>query len=240
MQCKGKTTKGEPCQRNACEGQEYCFQHISGIFNKFTYFLADFLGCKRRFLLLVILLTILLSFIGMNINYKYNKILDELELKPDVEVEISPYLYTAQFGEYLPLLITNTGDFTFEDVNVFVSSCTMLEKNYFEHYHLPLLPSHSERTLPFGNKDTISAFKKGNCYPFAGENKSYATFRFSPYLIKQGQNYSGASVGCGICFFNATLFAKYVNKNETFIKKNMRSYLNFPVELLLNISKQYK
>ncbi len=236
MQCGGKTTKGEPCQRNACEGQKYCFQHISGIFNKLTYFLADFLGCKRKFLLWMVLLTILLSFLGMNINYKYNKILDELELKPDVEVEISPYLYTAAFGEYFPLVVTNTGDFTFEDVEVFVSSCIMLDKNYFEHYHLPILPSHSERIVPFGNRDTISKFKEGNCYPFAGENRSYATFRFSPFNVSRGQNYSGSSIGCGQCFFNATIQAHYLGKNVTFVK-SIRSYFDFPVELLLKVTK---
>ncbi|MCK5107458.1 MAG: hypothetical protein KAQ83_01910 [Nanoarchaeota archaeon] len=44
---------------------------------------------------------------------------------------------------------------------------------------LPLLPAHSEKTIPFGNEEVINGFKKGNCYPFAKEKRSYASITFS-------------------------------------------------------------
>jgi len=109
----------------------------------------------------------------------------------------------------------------------------MLSDNYYEHYKLPLLPAHSERVIPFGNKKTIESFKEGNCYPFAGENRSYVTLIVKQDKIVRGENYTYISTGCGICYFNATITAQYYDegKNETF-NKTMRSYIeSFPVDV---------
>ncbi|MEW6063581.1 MAG: hypothetical protein AB1571_04400 [Nanoarchaeota archaeon] len=236
MRCKGKKKDGNECSRDASEGSEYCYQHINGIWNKITFFLANLLGVKRRFLLWFILFALVIFLIQGYANYQYNQILDNLKLKPDVEVEISPFLFQEAFGEYLPLIITNTGDYTFEDIHIFINSCEMQDA-YYEHYNMPLLPSHSERTIPFGNKKVIESFKKGNCYPFAGKERSYASFAFNPWKINQGENYTSTSTGCGICFFDARVFAKYIDhgENKTF-NKTINSYLNFPVNLTISIS----
>lgn len=236
MKCKEKKKDGTDCNRDASEGSEYCYQHISGIWNKTTFFLANLLGVKKRFLLWFILFALIIFLIQGYANYQYNQILDDLKLKPNVEVEISPFLFQEAFGEYLPLIITNTGDYTFEEVHIFIKSCEM-QDNYYEHYSIPLLPSHSERTIPFGNKEVIKGFKKGNCYPFAGKERSYASFAFNPWKINQGENYTSISTGCGVCFFDAKVFAKYKNneKNETF-NKTINSYFDFPIDLTMIIS----
>lgn len=237
MKCKGKKKDGTPCNKDACENSEYCYHHVNGIWNKITFYLANIFGVKRRFLFWFVLFSLIVFLIQGYATYQYNQILDNLKLKPDIEVEITPFLFQAAFGEYLPLIITNTGDYTFEEVHVFINSCEMNNK-YYEHYRLPLLPAHSERTIPFGNKNVIRAFKKGNCYPFAGDERSYASFSFNPWRIQQGENYTSVSTGCGICYFDAKIFAKYQidGKNETF-KKNISSYLDFPIDLTIKISK---
>lgn len=236
MKCTGKKKDGTQCNRNASEGSEYCYQHIKGVWNKITYFLAEILGVKRRFLVWLVLFSMVIFIIQGYANHQYTQILDNLNLKPDIEVEISPFLYSAAFGEYLPLIITNTGDYTFKDVYVFIHSCEMPSEHY-DHYKLPLIPANSERIIPFGNKDVINNFKKGNCYPFSGSERSYASFKFNPFKIQQGENYTSVSTGCGICFFNAKIFANYYldGKNETF-KKNISSYLDFPVDLIITLS----
>lgn len=238
MKCKGKNRDDSPCNRNVSEGSEYCYQHVSGFWNKITYYLAEILGVKKRFLLWLILFSIVIFVIQMHISYQYTQILDNLKLEADAEVEISPYLYGAPFGEYFPMIITNTGDFTLENIDILVNTCEM---NKYERYTLPLLPSHSERTIPFGNKETIESFKKGNCYPFAGKERSYPHFTFSPHRIMQGENYTSVSTGCGICFFNVRIMGKYRdgNQNKTF-DKIIRSYMDFPVDLIVSISAKDK
>lgn len=232
MKCKGKKKDGTECNRDSSEGSEYCHQHIRSICNKITFFLENLLGVKRRFLLWFILFALIIFFIQGYANYQYNQILDNLKLKPDVEIEISPFLFQEAFGEYLPLIITNTGDYTFEEVHIFINSCEM--QDYYEHYSVPLLPSHSERIIPFGNKEVIKLFKKGNCYPFAGKERSYPSFAFNPSKIK---NQTFTSAACGVCFFDAKVFAKYKynEKNETF-NKTINSYFNSPIELNLTIT----
>lgn len=238
MKCVGKKKDGTSCNRYAYDNFEYCYQHVNGFWKKVTFFLATILGVKRRFLLWFMLFSLIIFLIQGYVNYQYNQILDNLKLKPDIEVEISPFLFQATFGEYFPLIVTNTGDYTFEEVHIFINSCEM-KKDYYEHYRLPLLPAHSERTIPFGNKDVVKAFKKGNCYPFAGDERSYASFSFNPWRIQQGENYTSVSTGCGICFFDVKVFAKYITegRNETF-KKNISSYLDFPVDLTITITNE--
>jgi len=237
VQCEANTRENQRCRRAAVDGHRYCWQHMHGLFNKLTYGLSELLGVKRRFLIWLLLFSIIVFLLQGYANYQYNQILDNLKLRADIEVEISPYLYSESFGEYFPLIVTNTGDFTFKDVHIFVSTCEMLRNKYYEHYHLPLLPAHSERQIPFGNKETIAAFKKGNCYPFSGTNRSYASFSFNPFAIMKGENYTSVSTMCGACFFNATVIAEYYedNKNKTF-KKKMRSYFDFPAPLTLTVS----
>lgn len=132
MRCKGKNKDGTPCNKDISDESEYCYRHITGISNKITYFLADVFGVKRRSLIWLFLLAIIIFIIQGYANYQYNQILGNLQLKPDVDVEISPFLYSATFGEYLPLTVTNTGDYTFKDVHVFIHSCEMPE-DYYEH-----------------------------------------------------------------------------------------------------------
>ncbi len=237
VQCEANTRRNQRCNRTAISGQRYCWQHINGWFNKLTYGLSELLGVKRRFIIWLLLFSIVVFFLQGYANYQYNQILDNLKMKADVGIEISPYLYKASFGEYLPLIVTNTGDYTLKDVHIFVSTCEMLEKKYFEHYSLPLLPSHSERQIPFGNKETITTFKSGNCYPFSGAERSYPSFSFNPFHVMQGENYTSISTGCGVCYFNATVIAEYyeAENNQTF-KKKIRSYFDFPVDLAVSIS----
>jgi hypothetical protein len=251
MRCSGIKKDGTQCNRDAQENSQYCYQHVNGIWDKVTFFLANILGVKRRFLLWFIIFTLLIFFLQycstqkldelnmertMELQYNITSELDKLKLKPDIEVEISPFLFQTAFGEYLPLIITNTGDFTFNEVHIFINSCEM-EDDYYEHYRLPLLPAHSERTIPLGNRDVIRGFKKGNCYPFAKEERPYPSFSFNPWNIQQGENYTSVSTGCGICFFEAKVFAEYQmdGMNETF-KKNISSYLDFPVDLTVTIT----
>src|SRR3989338_3952135 len=199
MQCRGTNKDGSACRKNAVNGYEFCYLHIYGIWNKATFFLAEIIGVKRRFLLWSFLFAIAMFFAVGYLNYQYNQILERLDFKADAEVEISPYLYSAPFGEYLPLIVSNTGDYTLRDVNLVISTCSMLSENNSERYEIDLLPSHSARVVPFGNEKTISSFKKGNCYPFSGRKRSFPSFSFNPYEISQGNNYSSTSTGCGIC-----------------------------------------
>ncbi len=236
MKCQGTTNEGNPCDREASEGTNNCYQHIHGTWNRTTHLIANFFSVKRRFLFLFILFSVLLFCIQLQVSYNYAQIRDDLQKVPNIEVEISPFLYSAAFGEYLPLIVTNTGDYTFREVDIFIHSCEMPE-DYDEYYQVPLLPSRAERIIPLGNKDVIQGFKKANCYPFAGKDRSYASFTFNPLKMKPGENVSAVSTGCGICFFDADISAKYIVKdmNVTFNKK-IRSYLTFPVDLQLTVS----
>lgn len=235
MKCSGKTKDGHSCDRGVSGGSEYCFQHVNGFWKKITYFLANIFGTKRRFLLWFLLFSFILFIIEGYAAYRYNKILERLELKPNIEVEISPYLFQAAFGEYLPLIVTNTGDYTLKDVHIFINSCTM-DKNHYESFQLPLIPPHSERTLPFGNKQVIKEFKGGNCYPFSGEKRSYASFIISPSKLKEEGNYSVISTGCGLCLFNAVIFAHYISdiENKNF-NKSIDSSFPSPISLTIDV-----
>jgi len=203
--------------------------------DKIIHFLAHILGCNPKFVKWVIIISAILFASQLFIGYQYQEIMTNLKMKPDVEIEISPFLQQAAFGEYLPLIITNTGDFTFENVDIFVSTCQMLDDNYFEYYNLPLLPARSERTIPFGNKDTVNDFKRANCYPFAGKERPYPNVSINPRFV---DNFTVISTGCGICYFNATIRAIYYkdNKNESF-KKDFRSYFPNPVDLEITVSR---
>ncbi|MFH1433069.1 MAG: hypothetical protein ABIG84_07690 [archaeon] len=230
MDCQGKTKEGRHCNNNASDGSKFCHQHIDGLWNKITYFLADFFGCKRRFLLWTFLFAIVIFLIQLHITYQYNQVLDNLKLKPDVEIEISPFLYKAEFGEYLPMIITNIGDYTFNEVYVAFHSCNM-PKSHYEQYYLPLIPAHSERIIPMGNKDVVNKFKMGNCYPFAGENKSIPSFFPS---LRDSKNQT--SIGCTYCHFNAKVYAGYYRNNRYEIfKKNISSYFYSPGEITMEV-----
>jgi len=237
MQCRGTKKDGSPCKNNAVSGNEYCYLHINGFCNKITYALAEFIGVKRRFLFWSLLFAIVMFLALGYLNNQYNQILERLNFKADAEVEISPYLYSAPFGEYLPIIITNTGDYTLRNVNLDISTCSMLSDNYFERYEIDLLPAHSARVIPFANEKTISSFKKGNCYPFSGRKRSFTSFSFNFFEISKGKNYSSVSTGCGICYFNASINANYTkqNKDELFVKE-VRSYFDSPVDLTIEIS----
>jgi len=237
MKCKGIKKNGASCNRNIPKDSKYCHQHIKGRWNKFTYFLANIFGVKRRFLLWMILFGFVIFLIQFNVSYQYTEILNNLKLKPDIEVEISPFLYVAPFGEYLPLIITNTGDYTLKDVQISIHTCEMPEKSY-DHYTLPLIPPHSERTIPFGNKAVIKAFKEKECYPFSSGRRDPASLGFDLGKVGEGYNYSSTSKVCGICYFNVKTLAKYTSKdkNMTF-NKTVDSYFDFPIDVLLSITK---
>ena len=235
MKCKRIKSDGNKCNRNIADDAEYCYQHMTGWWNKFTYFFAELLGVKRKTLFWTIIFTVIVFFIQLHITYQYTKILDNLKLKPDIEAEISPYLYKAPFGDYLPLIVTNTGDFTFERIYIFISACNMQKNSnkYYERYELPLLPAHSERVVPFGNKETIKSFQKGNCYPFAGTERSQASFSFNPY----GNSTSTVATACGYCLFEGAIRAEYTVDNELRVfEKNISSYFSSPVDLIINVT----
>lgn len=98
---------------------------------------------------------------------------------------------------------------------------------------MPLLPAHSERLVPLGNKDVIEAFKKGNCYPFAGEKRSPPFFSLNLSEKEAGENYTAFMTGCGICYFDARVFARYDidEKGNVTFNKTVRSYFDFPVNI---------
>jgi len=235
MRCKGKTKSGDSCNRTAIEGQDYCFQHVKGFFNKLTYTTSEILGVKRRFLFWSVLFAIVIFIIQMDTSYRYGEILDNLKRAPDAELEVSPFLYSAAFGEYLPMTLTNTGDYTFENISIYIHLCGM-ENGTYDRYTLPLIPAHSERMIPMGNKKVVEIFKKGNCYPFAEEDRSYARFIISPSKMKSGAEYTSISVGCGQCLFKAKIFATIANNGASF-NKTVDSYFDSPLELEGTVSR---
>ena len=153
MACLGTTKDGQPCQRNPEVGEQYCWQHTNGFLKKSTLFIASILGVKRRFLIWLIIFSIGVFLLQTYASNKINYRLDQLEFKPNIEMEVSPYLKQDKFGEYLPLIIYNTGDFTFKDIYFAITSCGM--DNLYDQYHLPILPAHSQKEIPFGNKHVI-------------------------------------------------------------------------------------
>jgi len=237
MQCQGNKLDGTRCNRNAIGGTNYCYQHITGWWNKLTYYIAEILGVKRRFLIWVILFSILVFGIQLFANYNFTKVIDELKFKPDVEVEISPYLQSAPFGDYLPMIVTNTGDYTFKNSYIGIYTCDMEDTFLMETYELPLLPAHTQRIIPFGNKKVIENFKKGNCYPFSAESRSIPSISFNPYQVSLGKEVNASSVGCGVCYFDVKFLGTYItdNKNETF-KKNITGQFDAPIELVFMVS----
>lgn len=236
MECKYKKEDGTPCKRDAFEGKEYCWQHLKGFWNKLIYGLCNVLGVKKRFLVWFVIFSLIIFVVQGYANYHYNKKIEQLYFKTDLEVEISPFLYQASFGEYFPLIITNTGDYTFRNVEIFISTCKMLEDNYYEYYRLPILPSHSEREIPFGNQETIEAFKEKACYPFSkGRLSNAPSVSFNPFTISG--EVSDTGLLCGVCYFNATLFAEYEKNNKTlFFNKSIYSFFDFPAEITITIS----
>lgn len=206
-----------------------------GFWNKFTYFISEVLGVKKRFLIWVIIFGIAIFFVQSLANHNIDKKLDSLGFKPDVEAEISPFLYKASFGDYFPLKITNTGDYTFKDIQLFVATCEMLDKNSnwsYQPYELPLLPAHSETMIPLGDIRTINAFNKFKCYPFL-KDKSDSSLAFNTNM-SVGQNVTKTFTSCGKCYFNVKLFAKY-GENKTF-QKDITSEFSFPVDTTITIS----
>ena len=194
---------------------------------------------NTKTVLIISLIIAIVNFLFLGYaNYQYNKLLENIDSNPNAEIEVSPYLYEASFGEYLPLIITNTGDFTLRDVYIRLDSCEMPE-DYGEQYFLPLLPAHSERVIPFGNKNVIKAFKKGNCYPFSGTNRSIAGFKFNIGSVMSGKNYSSSSVGCGVCYFTSWIIGNYTDRGEEMqFKKQINSSFTFPVELTFSVSQK--
>jgi len=180
---------------------------------------------------IITLLIIIMNFFVMGyFSYKYNSLLEKLDYKPNIEVEISPYLKQETFGEYFPMIITNTGDFTFRDVFIGIKSCEM---ESYEIYTLPLLPSKSEREIYFGNKNVIESFKKLNCYPFLRDDSPVSL----AFPIGTKEEISSTGNVCGVCYFNAKIFATY-NDSETIknFNKSIDSQFPYPTEITISIS----
>ncbi|KHO45517.1 MAG: hypothetical protein QS98_C0010G0043 [archaeon GW2011_AR3] len=235
MACLGTTKDGQPCQRNPEVGEQYCWQHTNGFLKKSTLFIASILGVKRRFLIWLIIFSIGVFLLQTYASNKINYRLDQLEFKPNIEMEVSPYLKQDKFGEYLPLIIYNTGDFTFKDIYFAITSCGM--DNLYDQYHLPILPAHSQKEIPFGNKHVIDIFKSLECYPFSRLTNVGYSFDFSMSDIQTGKKVSGVSIGCGWCYFKVLLVAQYSKdgKNESF-SKNITGMYRAPVQLIYTIS----
>lgn len=189
--------------------------------------------CKKNVLVILIinLIFIIANFFIMGyFSYKYNVLLERLNYKPDMEVEISPFLSEKPFGEYLPMIITNTGDFTFQNIHIGIKS---YGTDGYETYSLPILPSHTDRELPFGNIKMVESFKKINCYPFLKDKVSISI----SYNIGNSEEVSSSGNVCGVCYFDVKVFAIYNDSGQ--IKnysKNISSQFPCPIELNISIS----
>src|SRR3989344_4152629 len=132
MGCEAITKEGELCKNNSVEGLKFCHLHIRGFCSTISYYLSVILGVKPRFLFWCILFAVIIFLIQVDFDRKYNNFLDTLTYEPDVEIEISPFLQSAAFGEYLQMIVTNTGDYTFYDVHVSITTCGMNDN--YDHY----------------------------------------------------------------------------------------------------------
>lgn len=212
---------------------------IKEVWNKSTNFIANLMGVKRKTLLWAVIFAVLV-FLGQTwISYGINQKLDQFQLKPDIDIELSPFLYNSQtFGEYLPLIVTNTGDFTLKNIMVFVSTCEMLDKNgnfsNYQPYTFPLIPAHAERTAPFAENLTITGFKKLKCYPFSDDRFKGVSISFT---LGDTKNVTSSGYLCGYCSFRAYVFANYTDGNiQRNFKKQIDSEFTFPYKLTETIS----
>lgn len=217
--CKGKTRKGDNCKRNAIEGQEYCYQHVNGWINKITYWLSESLGVKRKFLWVFIIVTLIL----FGINHKVDVMLTELEKKPDVNGFVVPFVQREPWGDFLPLMILNTGDLPLYNVTVGIQSCVMKNLNKsFEIHRVPLLLPYHEYVIKFGDSDTIHDFERMWCTP--SSDYPYPSISFNPSLLNQST--MSTTTTCGYCFYTLKIYSDKINKT---IEGRYRAPINISI-----------
>ena len=187
-------------------------------------------GLKIGFIVTLILFVLNFLLMGY-LNFQYNGILESLNNKPDIEIQVSPFLQSAPFGEYLPMIVTNTGDFTLTDVYIGIWSCEM---DRYETYSLPLIPSGIQMEIPFGSKKVIEGFKEKECYPFSNGRNEGVSLNFT---IGGGTNVTSSGISCGFCKFKSQIYAKYNDSGDI---KNFHKEINlsfpYPSELIITIS----
>ena len=82
----------------------------------------------------------------------------------NVTAYVKPVIVSEPQGDYLPLMVLNTGDLPLYELRIYVKSCIMSElgKDYEAHY-LPALLQYNEEMLKFRDSETIEISRSKFC-----------------------------------------------------------------------------
>jgi hypothetical protein len=192
--------------------------------NKFTYGLSELLGIKRRFLLWFIIFSLILFASQTFLNHKVDRILTEVEKNPNIDAFIVPFVQKEIWGDYLPLMIVNSGDLTLYNITIGVKSCVMSNLNQtYEVHNVPILLPYNEYVIRFGNKETIKDFERLWCTP--SSDYPYPSFSFSPTM---NQTQVNNMTTCGYCQYTVKIFSDKINRT-------IESWYRSPIDLTITV-----
>jgi len=210
-QCKGITKNGAPCAKRSVEGRDYCYLHIDGFLNKISYGLCELFGVKRRFLIWAIIFAVVLFVVATSVAYKIDKILTEVEKHSDVYAFMVPFVQREPWGDYLPVVVLNTGDLPLYNVSVGIQTGVMknIRGDNFEYHFIPVLLPYNQYIIKFGNKDTIKDFERVWCTP--SSDYPYPSI-FVPLNLSSNQSIASNTTTCGYCEYTVEIYYEKINK----------------------------
>ena len=181
---------------------------------------------KHKNLGLALLIVITTFLLGGFVDYEYNQILEKMDKKADVNVYIDPYLQFEPSHEYLPVMVTNTGDLPLYNLTIGIQSCVMknISEKYFEVHRIPYILPCNEYIIRFGNNETINDFKRANCTP--SSKYSHPSISINPF---SNDTKISTTITCGYCYYTIIIRSDDELINRTF-RKRCRSPVDITIE----------
>lgn len=187
--------------------------------------LAEYFGVKPKNLRLVLLIAIIAFLIVGLVDFEYNQILEKMDKKADVDVYIDPYLQFEPSLEYLPVMVTNTGDLPLYNLTIGIQSCVMknISGEYFEFHRIPYILPYSEHLIRLGNNETINDFKRANCTP----SSKYPRPSISVNPFSNDTEISTTTT-CGYCYYTII-----IQSDDGLIDRTFRKRCRSPVDITI-------
>jgi len=205
---------------------------VKKVKDKISKVLTEYFGCKPKSLGLVLALAIIILlaqiFVLGYAQFKYNQILEKMDKKADVNVYIDPYLQFEPSLEYLPVIVTNTGDLPLYNLTIGIQSCVMknISGEYFEFHRIPYILPYSEHLIRFGNDKTINDFKRANCTP----SSKYPRPSISVNPFSNDTEISTTTT-CGWCYYTII-----IQSDDGLINRTFRKWCRSPVDITIESS----
>jgi hypothetical protein len=137
-----------------------------------------------------------------------------------------PYIQNGAEGDYLPVVVSNSGDITLHNLLIGIRSCPMEENESFETFEVPYILPNKEFILRFGNNKTIQSFKRMWCTPSSVYPYPSINFSISHYNVTSKMD---TMTTCGYCLYEVV-----VHSDE--FDKTINGSYKAPIDVTMSVS----